>query len=353
MPLCHMKSRSTGMLDIHLRVRHRASGPMAREINPLVKWVINREYQFSGVARPQFVTLQEHPHGAIAFNMKDTVITKVAITFPKGNKQGPPSRPQVPAAKTLAITPGDAKPRQVSALVGSLYELAVQPPPPPLTRVPLPPSLPPAFLPSLCSEPTLLQPPPMSSALPPPIPTLTPFPAPSVLLPPLPVSLPPPPPPPPVSSSLLPPLPCMPLLIPLPPAPQVQDSRPAAPSNPVDDPSSSNFLQGHIWSLDGLIDDLLWQRLEATEAAFSAMKKEYERKVLECKVLKRWVAVLEGVIGRLRGEWPLHPLCNHCPTVRRKHPDPSPGTRSRAHSRILPLKTRSHCVGLGKPGPGH
>ena len=30
------------------------------------------------------------------------------------------------------------------------------------------------------------------------------------------------------------------------------------------------------------------------EAAFSAMKREYERKALECKVLKRRVAVLEG-----------------------------------------------------------
>ena len=47
MPRCHMKPRSSGMLDIHLRVWHKASCPVARrlreEIPPLVDWVINRK----------------------------------------------------------------------------------------------------------------------------------------------------------------------------------------------------------------------------------------------------------------------------------------------------------------------
>ena len=158
MPRCHMKPRSSGMLDIHLSLWHKASCPVARrlreEIPPLVDWVINRKKQFPGVARPQFVTLPALPHGALTFNVKDTVITEVANIFPKGNKQGPSSVPRAPAAETLASTPDDAKqPRQVSASVCSWYELAFQPPPQPhLTSIPLPPSPPPAVLPSPCSE---------------------------------------------------------------------------------------------------------------------------------------------------------------------------------------------------------
>ena len=108
MPRCHMKSRSSGMLDIHLRVRHKASRPVARrlreEIPPLVDWVLNRKYQFPGVARPQFVILPALPHGALAFNMKETVITEVAAIFPKGSTQGPSSMPRAPAAETLVST---------------------------------------------------------------------------------------------------------------------------------------------------------------------------------------------------------------------------------------------------------
>ena len=305
MPRCHMKSRSSGMLDIHLRVRHKASRPVARklreEIPPLVDWVVNRKYQFPGVARPQFVILPALPHGALAFNMKETVITEVAAIFPKGSTQGPSSVPRASAAETLVSTQDAKQPRQVTS-VGSWYELAVRPPPPPpLASIPLPPSPPPAV------------PPPLA------LPTPTPVATPSGLLPPLPQEssslLPPPPqassslpPPPPQESSSLPPP--MPLSIPLPsPAPvslqpenrrvvltktcSVPDSRPAIPSQPADDPSS-NYLRGHVRSLDGPIEDLLRQRREATEAAFSAMKREYERKALECKVLKRRVAVLEG-----------------------------------------------------------
>ena len=53
MPQCHMKSRSTRLLDIW----RKASRPMVRrlreEIPPLVEWVVNRKHQFPGVARPQ------------------------------------------------------------------------------------------------------------------------------------------------------------------------------------------------------------------------------------------------------------------------------------------------------------
>ena len=321
MPRCHMKSRSRGMLDIHLRVQHKASRPVAgrlrEEIPPLVDWVVNRKYQFPGVARPQFVILPTLPHGALVFNMKETVITEVAAIFPKGSTQGPSSMPRAPAAETLVSTQDAKQPRQVTT-VGSWYELAVRPPPPPpLASMPLPPSPPPAVLPPpalptptpVATPSGLLPPPPQeSSSLPPPPPQES-------------SSLPPPPPqessslplPPPQESSSLPPP--MPLSIPLPsPAPaslqpetwrvvltktrSVPDSRPAAPLQPADDPTSSNYLRGHVRSLDGPIEDLLWQRREATEAAFSAMKKEYERKALECKVLKRRVAVLEG---KMRG----------------------------------------------------
>ena len=152
MPRCHMKSRSSGMLDIHLRVQHKASRPVARrlreEIPPLVDWVVNRKYQFPGVAGPQFVILPTLPHGALVFNMKETVITEVAAIFPKGNTQGPSSVPQGQGAETLASTQDAKQPRQVSSSVGSWYELAVRPPPPPpLASISLPPSLPPAVLP--------------------------------------------------------------------------------------------------------------------------------------------------------------------------------------------------------------
>ena len=80
-------------------------------------------------------------------------------------------------------------------------------------------------------------------------------------------------------------------------APQVQDSRPAALSQPADYPSSFNYLLGQVQCLDGPIDDLLREQHEATEAAFSALKREYERKALECTVPKRQVAVLEGEMG--------------------------------------------------------
>ena len=130
MPRCHMKSRSSGMLDIHLRVRHKASRPVARrlreEIPPLVDWVVNRKYQFPGVARPQFVILPALLHGALAFNMKETVITEVAAIFPKGNTQGPSSVPRAPAAETLVSTQDAKQPQQVTS-VGSWYELAVRP----------------------------------------------------------------------------------------------------------------------------------------------------------------------------------------------------------------------------------
>ena len=125
MPRCHMKSRSSGMLDIHLRVRHKASRPVARrlreEIPPLVDWVINRKYQFPGVARPLFVILPALSHGALAFNMKETVITEVAAIFPKGSTQGPSSVPQAPAVETLVSTQDAKQPRQVTS-VGSWYE---------------------------------------------------------------------------------------------------------------------------------------------------------------------------------------------------------------------------------------
>ena len=340
MPRCHMKSRSRGMLDIHLRVRHKASRPVARrlreEIPPLVDWVVNRKYQFPGVTRPQFVILPALPHGALAFNMKETVITEVAAIFPKGSTQGPSAVPRAPAAETLVSTQDAKQPRQVTS-VGSWYELAVRPPPPPpLASIPLPPSPPPAVLP------------------PPALPTPTPGATQSGLLP----------PPPQESSSLPPP---MLLSIPLPsPAPaslqpetrqvvlrktrSVPDSQPAAPLQPADDPSSSNYLRGHVRSLDGPIEDLLRQQRKATEAAFSAMKREYEWKALECKVLKRRVAVLEGemrgyeAIGRYI---PRPTIVGHLQSVgtTRIHllvPD-------RGHTAVYPLR-RQDLAALGLEG---
>ena len=80
------------------------------------------------------------------------------------------------------------------------------------------------------------------------------------------------------------------------PAPEshAKSCRPSIGAKPADDPLSSHTQRAQVRSLDGTIEELLRQRREATEGAFGAMKKEYEKEAEECRVLKRRLAFLES-----------------------------------------------------------
>ena len=72
----------------------------------------------------------------------------------------------------------------------------------------------------------------------------------------------------------------------------------ALPTSPVsennEDPLTSHDLRVQVRSLDTTVDELLLQRREASEGAFSLMKREYDRKARECQTLKQRVAYLES-----------------------------------------------------------
>ena len=69
---------------------------------------------------------------------------------------------------------------------------------------------------------------------------------------------------------------------------------PSIGAKPANNPLLSHTIGAQVRSLDGTIEELLRQHREATEVAFDAMKKEYEKKAEECRVLKRRVAFLES-----------------------------------------------------------
>ena len=93
------------------------------------------------------------------------------------------------------------------------------------------------------------------------------------------------------------------------PAPEshTKSCRPSIGAKPADDPLSSHTQRAQVRSLDGTIEELLRQRREATEGAFGAMKREYEKKAEECRVLKRRVAFLESEMRGFEKDSPYVP----------------------------------------------
>ena len=337
---CNLKFGHVNQVEVHLRRRHHISRPGVRrllnEVPPLADFVANKKYQYPGVSRPPYFAAPEVPHGALGHLLKGTVQGQVETIVQNAKAVS------LPGPQSLAM------PRQVLPLPVNMPSAGTpwrMPLPPPTTSGPrlLPPlaTSGPRMLPPLASsDPRMLLPQATSGPrrmLPPAIsgPRVPRGPPPAIsdprMLPPAttgPGLLPP------VMTDCGPRVPQGPalavterplhgaatpatattlgnapdclnesrmpdrrvVLSELRPAPEshAKSCRPSIGAKPADDPLSSHTQRAQVRSLDGTIEELLKQRREATEGAFGAMKREYEKKAEECRVLKRRVTFLES-----------------------------------------------------------
>ena len=345
MQRCNQWFRSAIQLSIHLRKRHKVSRPVGRRLDnlpPLADLAHNNTFQFPGVARPSYAVEPTLPQGALGHLMKATVQSEVEAIL---NAKDSTSGTNPPIAQESPLTDEKQWP-WFPPVPPPLPPAPPQLPPAPETRERLPPILDvplspqrPAFPPGPSAPPPQLTPLPLctqvqqpdqalsSSSIqpwhwmlqaPPPPPALPPttireevrsIPLPATISATVPATVRAPAATITSSSSLeemvvqdrrvvwkdtCPPEP--------PPQRKTSAVATACPTPTVsengEDPLTSHALRVQVRSLDTTVDELLRQRREASEGAFSLMKREYDRKARECQTLKQRVAYLES---ELRG----------------------------------------------------
>ena len=320
---CNQRCRSAIQLSIHLHKCHKVSQPVGRRLDnlpPLADLADNNTFKFPGVARPYYALEPTLPQGALGHLMKATVQSEVeAILNEKDNTSStnPPIPQQSPLTDEkqgprfpLVPPPLPPAPQQLPPApetrerLPPILDAPLQPQPPAFPPGPsAPPQLPPLLLctqvqqtdPALSSSSIqpwhwMLQAPPPPPALPSttiseevrsiPLPATISATVPATVRAPAATI---------TSSSSLEEMVVQDRRVvwkdtcPPEPPPQrktsaVATARPTPPvSENGEDPLTFHDLRVQVRSLDTTVDELLRQRLEASEGAFSLMKREYER----------------------------------------------------------------------------